>query len=166
MDEVPTVQAALDLLNDAKRRGLSLDELVGQRGLFDDKEAQPEAVQLAELLDTAKPKELQARFKSWANSAAFDPRQSTMFAQNPSPKQARAALLSKDKLAQPPRATVAPASQHLADNLPEATDARRFEHEYVDPAVGLYSEAAFEQMKPPEGQEGCRPRAPLCEGHQ
>jgi GGDEF domain-containing protein len=92
MDEVPTIQAALDLVNDARRRELKLEELLAQGSLFGSSDVLPAVANMARLLDKAKPKELASRFDAWAAEAAFDPRQATMFAPNPTPEQARAAL--------------------------------------------------------------------------
>jgi GGDEF domain-containing protein len=92
MDEVPVVQAAIDLVNDAKRRGMTIEQLTAQGGLFGETAAPPAVANMARLLEKAKPKELQKRFDAWAAEAAFDPRQATMFAPNPTPEQARAAL--------------------------------------------------------------------------
>jgi hypothetical protein len=99
-DEIPTVQAALDLLNDAKRRGLKLRELVTQGDLFAETRHDPAAVALAQLLDREKPTTLAKRFREWAELAAFDPRQITMFAPNPSRAEAREKLTGGVKLEQ------------------------------------------------------------------
>lgn len=96
MDEIPTVQAAVDLLNDAKRRNQKLGEILAQGGMFSSTTIPPAVANMARLLDSTKPKELERRFAGWANETAFDPRQATMFAPNPSPDQARATLFRDD----------------------------------------------------------------------
>jgi hypothetical protein len=92
LDEVPNVQAAIDLLNDARRRELRVDQILSQGSLFGGADVPPAVAALARLFETGKPKELQERFRAWAHEAAFDPRQATMFAPNPTAEQARAAL--------------------------------------------------------------------------
>ncbi len=117
MNEVPTVQAAIDVMNDAKRRGLTVEDLNAQTGLFGGDRVPADVAALAGLIETAKPKELQARFKAWAELAAHDPRQATMFAPNATREEARAALL-EGKVSVPEREAWAreQASAELAAN--------------------------------------------------
>ncbi len=92
-DETETIQEAIDLLNDARRRNLSLRDVVHQTGLFGEDQHDPAVVRMAQLLDETKPRDLSDRFKAWADFAAFDPRQGSLFAPNPTADQVRAKLL-------------------------------------------------------------------------
>jgi hypothetical protein len=80
LDEIETVQQAMDLLADAKRRKLSLQDLLRQPGLFGEATVfGDDARTMASLLDGATQKKVSEAFKRWASVAAVDPRQATMF---------------------------------------------------------------------------------------
>ncbi len=99
LDEIPTVQAAVDVLNEARRRGLLLGELLAQSSLFGSAEAAPEIAAMARLLEAKGPRALRDRFAEWARAAAVDPRQATMFRAPPSRAAARAMLLNPEEAA-------------------------------------------------------------------
>lgn len=95
LGELPTVQAAVDLLNRAARGGSTVEQLLGQgtlRGLADRSAPDAATVALARLLESDNPTQLGARFAKWARDAAVDPRQGMMFGKPPTPVSARKAL--------------------------------------------------------------------------
>jgi hypothetical protein len=94
--EIPAVQAALDVLADAARRKMTIEDLTKQASLPGDAGVAgvpADVAALATLIDTAGPKKLAERFHAWADAAAVDPRQATMFGAPPTPEQARQVLL-------------------------------------------------------------------------
>ena len=98
MDMIPTVQRALDLVNDAHRRDVPIDTLLNQGSLFGGPAVDAETATMARLLDVAKQKDLATRFKAWADAAAFDPKQATMFEVNATPAEAKAKLFDGQKM--------------------------------------------------------------------
>lgn len=96
LDEMPTIRAALDLLNEAKSRGVTLAHLLSQRSLFGQdaaSKASNDVRLMAGLLDQLGQKALGERFKTWAARAAVDPRQRSMFgAGAPTSEEARSLL--------------------------------------------------------------------------
>lgn len=92
-DEIHLVQEALDLLNDARARGISLGDLVGQGNLFEESKIDPAVARMAELLGEGKPRNLALRFRAWAAEAAQDPRQGSLLG-NDTPEESRAKLLA------------------------------------------------------------------------
>lgn len=100
LDETSTVRAAVDLLNDANRRNLPLRDVVGQGDLFGGgPKTDPAVVAMAELLDKSGQRKIGDLFKAWAQHAAVDPRQVSMFGMQPTLGSAREGLFGK-KLAQ------------------------------------------------------------------
>lgn len=88
-DLVPVVQRAVDLLNDARGRGLSLAELQAQGSLFGgsvDEDAPGLAV--AGLLDREGQRGVGAAFQRWAAASIHDPRQGMLFGAPPTPEDA------------------------------------------------------------------------------
>jgi hypothetical protein len=80
LDVIPFVQTALDVLNDARGRGLILEDALAQRSMFAIGAAPSRpAIAIARLFDTEKPRALGERFRSWAAIAAEDPSQPSMF---------------------------------------------------------------------------------------
>lgn len=125
LDEVATVQAALDLLNGAAKRGMTVDQFLGQGSLFG-KVAKPDAATLAivDLLQRENSIALGQRFARWARDAAVDPRQTLMFAKPPTLTSARRSLfdglgLSDDALA----VKVAPPVEAAPQGTPTGTGA-------------------------------------------
>jgi hypothetical protein len=95
LDETPTVRAALDLVNQAKASGSTLDDYLNQGALFQTSR-DPAAVKMAQLLADSTAKQLAARFKAWSQFAAVDPRQATMFAPGATKEGARTLLFGKE----------------------------------------------------------------------
>jgi hypothetical protein len=93
LDVTQTVRGAIDLLNDARRRGIPLSDLTAQGSMFGGPQADPFSAAMAALLEQSTQKAIAARFKSWANYAAVDPRQMAMFGTKPTEEGARAILL-------------------------------------------------------------------------
>jgi hypothetical protein len=100
-DEIPTVQAALDVLADAARRGMELGDLARQVS-FTDAPPDPAAVELARILDAEGQVQIADRFRRWAALSAVDPRQGSLLGAAASPADTRAELL-KDAPAVPRR---------------------------------------------------------------
>lgn len=96
MGETPTIQRAIDLVNEARSRHLELDQVVNQLGLFGGPRPDAAAIDVARLLEEAKPTDLQRRFQAWADRAAFDPRQVTLFGAPATKEEARSVLLGKE----------------------------------------------------------------------
>jgi hypothetical protein len=94
-DEIPQVQRAVDLLNDAARRGLQAEEIAGQQDLFGGATYGSIDLAMAQILRDEKQRDLRRRFAEWEALAAFDPRQGNLFG-NPTRTDARGALF-KDK---------------------------------------------------------------------
>ncbi len=80
VNEIPTVQAALDLLRDAASHGMTVRDILSQQGLLGGPPVDAAVASMARLLEGGKQKEIRARFEAWADAAASDPRQVTMFA--------------------------------------------------------------------------------------
>jgi hypothetical protein len=78
-DEIGDVQGALDLLNEAKRRGIPLDDLLAQQSMFVDEKVPPRTVAMAHLLASKSAKELGQRFKAWADAMPVEEEQSGLF---------------------------------------------------------------------------------------
>lgn len=83
-DLIPTVQAAVDLLNHARVAGLTADEYSRQGSLT---EAAPteKVRRLAVLLEQRGPRQITTAFRGWAAAADFDPNQKMMFGAHPTP---------------------------------------------------------------------------------
>lgn len=82
--EVQTIQSALDLLSDAARRKVPLKDVLSQRSLFTDgRPVDPHTAAMAQLLEKSNAKDLAAKFKTWSQDAAFDPKQVQMFGAPP-----------------------------------------------------------------------------------
>lgn len=98
LDEIATVQAALDLIAESRHTGLPLEAVVRQGGLFGGATSAPSevAVDLALRIERESGRDLAARFRAWANEAARDPRQAVLFGRAPSRDEARALLTSDD----------------------------------------------------------------------
>lgn len=95
LDETSTVRAAVDLLNDANRRGLPLRDVVGQGDLFGGgPKTDPAVVSMAELLDKSGQRKIGDAFKAWAQHAAVDPSQRSLLGAGPSLGSAREELFS------------------------------------------------------------------------
>lgn len=94
LDEIPAVQGAVDLLNEARRRGLLLEELAAQASLFGGAAPSSEVLGMARVLEAERPLALRARFAAWARAAAVDPRQPSMFHIAPRRGDARGMLLA------------------------------------------------------------------------
>jgi hypothetical protein len=92
---IATLQAAVDLANEAQNRKLSLDELLSQVGMFEQRKPDPAAEELARVLLEESQRSVADRFKRWASVASFDPRQATMFGRPPSLEEANAALFRR-----------------------------------------------------------------------
>jgi hypothetical protein len=83
-DELPTVRAAVDLLNDARQRELPLRDVLAQGSMFGGEQPRdPAVVAMAEMLDSSTGKAIAARFKEWAQYAAVDRNQGSMFGAPP-----------------------------------------------------------------------------------
>jgi hypothetical protein len=68
----PDVQAAIGLVDDAKRAGVaSIDDYIHQQGFFGKDEYSPNAVTLAKAMKTAKSTELTAAARQYAQDAAY-----------------------------------------------------------------------------------------------
>lgn len=94
---IPLVQRAVDLLNDAAIRGITLEELVRQVPMFVQAETSPAAAELARLLRDKGQREVGRRFAAWARVADFDPRQSTLFGEPPTVEEAFDVLTQDEK---------------------------------------------------------------------
>ena len=97
LSEIPTVQAAIDLMNRAQRAGGSVDDLLRQQGLaIAGGPAAPDAatIALARLLGSENQAQLAARFTKWAREAAVDPNQGMMFGKPPTAAEARRTLFA------------------------------------------------------------------------
>lgn len=96
LDETSTVRAAVDLLNDAQRRGLPLRDVAAQGDLFGGgPRIDPAVVAMAELLDKSGQRKIGEVFKAWAQHTAVDPRQVSMFGTQPTLGSGREALFGK-----------------------------------------------------------------------
>lgn len=95
-DVIPEVQHAVDLLNDAARRKLTLSDLLSQRELVETRpgRAAPSArvELLARLFDEKGQRAVGEAFRAWAKVAIHDPRQQLLFGEPPTPETAFAAL--------------------------------------------------------------------------
>lgn len=95
-DEIPAVRKALDLLGEAKRRRLSIGDLVSQHGLFGTEPAyDAEGEQLAQMFDQLGPRQIGERFRQWAQVAAVDPRQGALFGNTTKPEDVKATLFGR-----------------------------------------------------------------------
>lgn len=92
-DETQVIRAAVDLLNEAESRDVSLDRLTKQTGLFEKGVApsDPAAI-MADLIDKSTPTSLQKAFGKWANEASADLRQANMFKAPATAKSVRSML--------------------------------------------------------------------------
>jgi len=94
-DLSPTMQEAVDVLNDAQQRGLSVAELQAQASLFaGDERGSPEALRLAALLESSGQRAVGEAFARWAKVAVHDPHQVMLFGAPPTPAEAFEALLT------------------------------------------------------------------------
>jgi hypothetical protein len=94
-DLIPAVNRALDGLNDARSRGLSLELYAAQSGLFSSAPVlDGPALALARLFDASGPRSVDEAFRRWLAAANHDPNQSTLFGEVPTPQGALAALTS------------------------------------------------------------------------
>jgi len=102
LGETETVQKAIDLVNDARVRRLSVDIAAGQASLFG--EARPDAavVALAKMLEGRGVREIQSRFRGWAIRAGVDPAQGGLFGAT-TQTEARAVLLGAEATVEQPR---------------------------------------------------------------
>jgi hypothetical protein len=94
-DETPRVQAGLDLLNEAKRAGKTIDQLVGDRqtSLLEKRApVDPAVLAMAHILEGRGQRDLAAAFEKWADYAAKDPSQGDMFSRPPTLEGARSIL--------------------------------------------------------------------------
>jgi hypothetical protein len=88
--------AAVDALNEARRRGVSLDSLGAQVALFGPGlELDPTAKALARLLDSSGPRVVGDAFRRWAQRVDHAPGQATMFFDPPTPEAGLLALLGR-----------------------------------------------------------------------
>lgn len=97
LGEIPTVQAAMDLMSAAARTGQSVDDLLRQQGLKGmggGAKADAATRAMVEILQGENQLEIGARFAKWAREAAIDPRQGMMFGKPPTPVSARKVLLA------------------------------------------------------------------------
>lgn len=90
-DLTETMQKAIDLANQAKSKGVTIDGYVSQMDFL---EARPDSrtTSLARLLTTERPLAIRDRFQAWAQKASFDPNQGGLLGRPPTPEQAFEAL--------------------------------------------------------------------------
>ncbi len=133
LSEIPTVQAALDLMNRAARAGESVDEYLRQGGLVArggatveglSKGAGPDAATLAlvKILETENQTQIRSRFSKWAREAAVDPKQGMMFGKPPTSLGARRTLFGEHTTAADAalEARVAPAAASVEADVAAA----------------------------------------------
>ncbi len=95
-DLVPDFLQAVDALNEARARGLTLDELDAQGSLFGgEAKLTPVARAVAGMLDGNGPRAVGEAFRRWASAVSHDPRQGVMFGAPPSPDDGLRALLGR-----------------------------------------------------------------------
>jgi hypothetical protein len=94
-DLVPQFLRALDTMNDAKARGLRVDDVMAQTALFDAVELDATSRALVRLLDGSGPRVVGDAFRRWAERVKHDPTQETMFFEPPTPEAGLAALLGR-----------------------------------------------------------------------
>jgi hypothetical protein len=94
-DLTPTVQEAVDVLNDAQQRGLSVAELTAQTSLLaGEGRRSPQAERLAALLEGNGQRAVGEAFARWAAVAVHDPNQGMLFGALPTPAEAFEALMT------------------------------------------------------------------------
>lgn len=101
LGEIPTVQAALDLMSAAARTGQSVDDLLRQQGLKGmgaGAKADAATRAMVDILQGENQLEIGARFAKWAREAAVDPRQGMMFGKPPTPVSARKTLFAGKRI--------------------------------------------------------------------
>jgi len=130
LDETHTVRAALDLLNDAHARGMSVADVLKQGSMFGALHSDPAVAGIAEMLEQRTPREVGQRFKDWASRASVDPRQATMFGGPPERAEALRALIPEV-----PSDHISPAPMQAAESALSPTEAV----EAPKPAVELPS---------------------------
>jgi len=94
-DLIPSMQQAVDLLNDSSARGLILRDYLAQPDLLGGGPARSrEAVEIAKLLDASGQRQTAEAFGRWARVAIHDPKQGLLFGAAPTPDTAFEALLT------------------------------------------------------------------------
>jgi hypothetical protein len=91
-DEIGPVREAIDLISESKKRGMTVADLVAQRPLFGEQRTSLEAEAMAALFEKTSAKAIAARFARWAEVAAVDPRQGTLFGKPPTAEEVRSIL--------------------------------------------------------------------------
>ncbi|MFA6031232.1 MAG: hypothetical protein WC969_15370 [Elusimicrobiota bacterium] len=90
-----TLQAAVDLVNEAAAHKMTLEQLLDQPNMFKKRAPNPEAEELARVLLEDGQKAIAERFRRWANVAAFDPRQAVLFGKPPTDDEVAHALFRR-----------------------------------------------------------------------
>lgn len=121
--EIPTVQAAMDILSVARASGKRTvgDYLADtEASLYNDAPPlTPDAVRMASFLESAKPREVQSRFGRWAADAASTDVNGLKFGAKPTPDALREQLL--DGIPMPRMPTERPAAPEAVPSMtPEA----------------------------------------------
>lgn len=154
-DLIPAVQEAVDLLNDAARRGLPLEGVLAQVALFaGGQRSSPIAVDVARMLAELGQKAVGERFRAWSRIANFDPRQATMFGTPPTLEEALAALLLQPEA--PMRASnpcPCPPKKRVAKKVRDRAEDKRYElermrRELAALEAGPAPTAAMERSRP------------------
>lgn len=101
LDEIPHVQRALDLLNDARAHNVSLADLVRQDTLFGEGGPVEDDARLARMFEQLTQRQVGDRFRRWAQRAGQDPRQPRMFEAPPTRADSDAILLEGVRLENP-----------------------------------------------------------------
>lgn len=100
-DLVPFVQHAVDVLNEARRRDLTLEDLLAQPDLLSPRHERPEqVVELARLFDSSGQRQVAEAFARWSRVAIHDPNQGLLFGSAPTPESAFHVLMG-GRLANP-----------------------------------------------------------------
>jgi hypothetical protein len=93
-DLIPAVCRAVDALNDARARDLSLEMYAAQTGMFSSAPVlDDQALALARLFSNGGPRMVGDAFRRWLAAVNHDPNQATLFGQVPTPATAFAELM-------------------------------------------------------------------------
>jgi hypothetical protein len=95
-DLTGSVQKAIDLVNSATSHGNTIENELAQGDMYSTRPT-ADVVELARLFQTERPTSIRERFRTWANAAAFDPRQGGLLDKPPTKEEAFLKLVENVK---------------------------------------------------------------------
>lgn len=97
----PKIQEAMDLLEETRTRGGTIDDLINQGGLFKKQQYSPEVIKIAKAIQGSTQKSLIAAANEYAQDAAYAAKGDTLFGPKPTPKESLKRILDGDLKGKP-----------------------------------------------------------------